>query len=234
MGNKRIGTWKKKKKVGIEVGGYKGEGITQFAYAGVDIVHCFEPIKEFYDECVSVAVELEGQLDIKLINKALWIEEGKKECILDDDGSSFFIDGDKKETINTTTLLKYMEENEIDHINYIRFNCEGAEYALIRYILDNNLDEKIDTIIIQYHPELKDKIPHYEDINLQLGEFEKRGFKREPYVPRIVAFKRKKDTLGRTTDDFECLHRNFVVDAETDQNVVGIEQPRAWWVVYRE
>jgi len=166
-------------KLAIEVGGYRGLGIRQFAMNGFGKMVIFEPVEEFYNECLKMASNFPSH-NVQLINKALWIEEGKKECIVDNDSSSFFIDDTKnrKETVGTTTLLKYMEENEIDHIDFLQINCEGAEWALIRYILDNNLDEKIDRIRVQYHPHLKDKVPHYEDIDSQLNEFVKKGWKR--------------------------------------------------------
>jgi len=109
----------------------------------------------------------------------LWIVEEDRECIVNRDATSFFIENGRKEMVKTTTLLKYLEENKIDHVDFLQINCEGSEWALMRYILDNKLDEKVSRIRVQYHPQLKDKVSHYEDIETQLDDFIKRGWKRD-------------------------------------------------------
>ena len=175
-------------KVAIEVGGYKGLGIRKFSSLGFKEVHVFEPVEKFYNECKRTITEIENddilfphKPKIHLNQKALWVDEEDRECVIEEDGSSLFLlNGEEKESVKTTTLLKYMEENNIDDIDYLQINCEGAEYSLMRYILDNNLDERIVNIRVQYHQNLvteqRIELPFYEPEEMQLGEFIERGW----------------------------------------------------------
>ena len=74
-----------------------------------------------------------------------------------------------------------MDEHNIDHIDFLQINCEGGEYALMNYILKNNLDKVISHIAVQYHQDSVNTkyspVAHYQPEAHQIAQFVERGFK---------------------------------------------------------
>ena len=56
----------------------------------------------------------------------------------------------ESEIVKTNTLGKFMQENEIDHCNFMKINCEGAEFEIILSSSKKTL-KKIKLLLILYH-----------------------------------------------------------------------------------
>ena len=78
----------------------------------------------------------------------------------------------KKYKVSTITISDLMDDVNVDHIDYLKVDIEGSEYALIDS-LTPELCEKINQISIEFHdfidPELKDKSDEYVQKLVNLG-----------------------------------------------------------------
>ena len=52
--------------------------------------------------------------------------------------------------IDSTSLQNFFDENKIDHCDFIKLDCEGAEYEIIRN-LPVEYFQKINKFVIEYH-----------------------------------------------------------------------------------
>jgi len=57
------------------------------------------------------------------------------------------------ETVESRTLQKFFEENRIDRCNFIKFNCEGAEFPILLGSSPELL-RRIDGMMVLYHGDL--------------------------------------------------------------------------------
>lgn len=74
---------------------------------------------------------------------------------------------DKGEQVQTKTLSNFFKENNIKRCDFMKLNCEGAEFPILLTTLREDL-QKINTLLILYHCDLwtrsseKDLISHLE------------------------------------------------------------------------
>ena len=52
--------------------------------------------------------------------------------------------------IDSVSLQKFFDENQIEYCDFLKLDCEGAEYEIIKN-LPLEYFKKIDKIIIEYH-----------------------------------------------------------------------------------
>lgn len=62
---------------------------------------------------------------------------------------------DQSESVQTDTLEHFMSDNKINFCNFVKFNCEGAEFDILLKAPPSIL-QKIDTMLILYHLDLVD------------------------------------------------------------------------------
>ena len=58
-----------------------------------------------------------------------------------------------KETVPATTLARYLEEKGLDYVDLAKFNCEGAEFAILQSSSPEVLN-RIGKMIVLYHCDL--------------------------------------------------------------------------------
>ena len=58
--------------------------------------------------------------------------------------------GDIKKVVNTLSFFDFCKNNNIDSIDFLKVDCEGAEYEIIESI-NSELVKKIKTIAIEFH-----------------------------------------------------------------------------------
>jgi FkbM family methyltransferase len=139
----------------FDLGGYIGWFTEQINNKYGSKIYCFEPIKEFY-------VELQNKF---IANKNIFVfqlaisDENKKEIIyVNNDASSIFQKTGQPVEIDCVTLDKVMLDNNINYIDLIKINIEGAEYSLLEYMIKNDLIKKCNNIQVQFH----NFIEHYD------------------------------------------------------------------------
>lgn len=114
-------------------------------------IFCFEPVMENYQ------LLLKNILDNKLSNVhphniAVSDHEQRVKIYLNADqaGHSLYIESTSFLEVQSTSLKKVMDDNKIEKCDFLKIDCEGAEYAIIESLSDQYLN-KINKMIIEYH-----------------------------------------------------------------------------------
>ena len=136
----------------IDIGGHIGLFTLfckQFTKAGK--IFSFEPIKENYDIFLE-NIKMNGLQNIISHNVAVTKTEGNIPIYLsnDESGHSVFEKDAKTVNVESISLKKIFDKNNINRCNLLKLDCEGSEYEIIES-LPNDYFEKIDKIIIEYH-----------------------------------------------------------------------------------
>ena len=166
----------KRNDVVFDIGGHIGSFSLYAASKAVDgRVFSFEPLPENH-KIFARNIELNKLDRIMLERKAISDKKGTMDLYLydgDHSGSSslFYRNTDKKITIETTTLQDVFRKNKIDRVNFMKIDCEGAEYDIL-FNLPKNLLMKIDKISMEYHDSINQH--HHSEL---LKFFRENGFR---------------------------------------------------------
>ena len=114
-------------------------------------IFCFEPIKENYE----LLVENINSNKIKNIipfNFAVSNTSDSVKIFLNDDysGHSMFLETNNFITVKSKSLHDIFSENNIQECNFLKLDCEGAEYEIINSLSSEFLN-KIKKSAIEYH-----------------------------------------------------------------------------------
>tara|TARA_B100000686_G_C16775162_1_gene967921 strand:+ start:1009 stop:1782 length:774 start_codon:yes stop_codon:yes gene_type:complete len=114
-------------------------------------IFCFEPIEENYNLLLE-NIKLNDIKNIIPFNLAVSDKISKIKIYLNNDesGHSIFLNNEKSVLVNSTTLENIFTENHIDNCNFLKLDCEGAEYQIIDS-LNPVFFGKISKTIIEYH-----------------------------------------------------------------------------------
>ena len=126
-------------------------------------IFCFEPIKENYE----LLVENINSNKIKNIipfNLAVSKVSGSVKIFLNDDysGHSMFLETNDFVIVKSKSLFDIFSENNIQECDFLKLDCEGAEYEIINSLTSEFLN-KIKKSAIEYHladthPELLEQL----------------------------------------------------------------------------
>ena len=104
------------------------------------------------------------------IPKAIDAQTGTRELFLDARGDlfpSFYSTNKRSNTLQVecVTLKQVLKENSIEHVDYLKMDCEGAEWEILKAI-DEETISRIGIIGMEYH--LKSR-GEFVKLLLQLG-----------------------------------------------------------------
>ena len=136
----------------IDVGGHIGLFMLyceQFCRKGK--IYCFEPALDNY-RIFSDNVKLNNLENIHSFNMAVSKHGGNIPLYLNDDasGHSIFLKNSNSTQVESVTLQKVFELNNIKKCNLLKLDCEGSEYEIINSLPDSYFS-MIDKMIIEYH-----------------------------------------------------------------------------------
>ena len=148
----------------IDVGGHIGLFslyAKQFCKNGT--IYSFEPVQENY-KLLSDNVNSNNLKQIKTFNLAVSTSNSTVKLYLNDDeaGHSMFSKSSKTVTVNSISLQRIFDDNNIENCNFLKLDCEGTEYEILEN-LPTFYFKKIEKIVIEYHmadshPELLDQL----------------------------------------------------------------------------
>jgi len=148
----------------IDVGGHIGLFslyASQFCKNGP--IFTFEPMVENFD-LLSENIKLNNLDNIKIFNSAVSNSNSSVKLYLnqDDAGHSMFSKSSKSVTVNSISLQQIFDNNHIEHCDFLKLDCEGSEYEIIKN-LPAPYFKKIKKMVIEYHmadtnPELLDEL----------------------------------------------------------------------------
>ncbi len=143
-------------KVVVDVGAYNGDSAIYFAKKGARLVIGLEPDPRSL-ELAKENIKLNNLQDkVKLLNVALSTRTGESKLGLNAETPNIsqiaettsMPDGGLD--VETVTVEEIMRRFNLQKIDFLKMNCEGCEYGIIRTLPNNALDS-INEIILEFH-----------------------------------------------------------------------------------
>ena len=136
----------------IDVGGHIGLFMLfceQFCHKGK--IYCFEPASDNYKIFLD-NTKLNNFKNVFPFNIAVSKQDGKIPLYLNDDtsGHSIFLKNSNSIKVDSITLQKIFDLNNIEKCNLLKLDCEGSEYEIIDSLPESYFS-MIDKMIIEYH-----------------------------------------------------------------------------------
>ncbi len=146
----------KKLKMCLEIGGNVGLCAYYFAQH-FDEVISLEPNQEVLD-LMNHMLEFNKITNVKTLKQALYIENGQFPLWKNESNKTMsslnkaIHDGKSEpEKVETITLDKLFADNNIEHCDLLKLDCEGAEYEVLGHESFSLVADKIDCIIGESH-----------------------------------------------------------------------------------
>jgi FkbM family methyltransferase len=134
---------------------------SQFCKTGK--IFSFEPVKENF-EILTENIKNNNISNAIIFNKAVLDKKQILKIYLNDDESahSCYKEGPNFIEVESISLKEVMDSNNISICNFLKLDCEGAEYEILNALPDEYFS-KIMKIVLEYHfydkkPELLDKL----------------------------------------------------------------------------
>ena len=136
----------------IDVGGHIGLFslyASQFCKNG--LIFTFEPVPENYDLLVD-NIKSNNLIHIKPFNLAVSNSSSNVKLYLNDDesGHSMFSKSSRTINVDSISLQKIFDDNDIETCNFLKLDCEGTEYEILENLPLSYFD-KIQKLVIEYH-----------------------------------------------------------------------------------
>lgn len=162
----------------FDVGAYHGNWSYEMYQKYNCIIYCFEPTSLGFSKLQNKLSELNN---IFLYQIGLGGTTREENIVISNDGSSLFIEGNGKEKINIVSMSDMLKKIDVQKIDLIKINIEGAEYELLENIIDSGLQERFNNYQIQFHPQVENYAERYDYIINNLSKTHKRKWF-HPYI----------------------------------------------------
>ena len=138
----------KKDGVMLDIGANIGE-VTRFFQPAAKKIYAVEPSPlEF--EALKENKEYNGWDNVEVFNLAISNKNGEMGFSVTDGnrtGSHLAPDGTTR--VQTKTLSTFLQENSIEHVDFLKLDVEGAERGI--FMADDFPADKIDSILVEFH-----------------------------------------------------------------------------------
>jgi len=137
-------------------------------------VYAYEPCSMHFN-LLSENVRRNNQKNVQVFKEAVWKNSDALELLYSNDTepkdtSIFQMGGEQRETVGAVTLEEIFRENKIGSCDFLKMDCEGAEYDILFYAPDHVL-KSIKKIAMEWHKFDASHVPK------KLAEFlTKKGF----------------------------------------------------------
>ncbi|HLF54672.1 MAG TPA: FkbM family methyltransferase [Candidatus Nanoarchaeia archaeon] len=138
----------------VDVGGHIGS-FSLLAAKNARKVYTFEPSPNNYAQLVKNA-KINGFKNMNPINQAVASKKGTLKLYIDPlntAANSLYQKSDKYVSVKATTLPEFFKKNKITKCDFLKLDCEGAEYDILLN-LDAKTLGKIKKIVCEYHEPL--------------------------------------------------------------------------------
>lgn len=137
----------------FDLGGYKGWFAENIDKKFQSKIYVFEPSISLYREMCD---KFKTKFNIKLLNYGLSDVNGDLELVKNGDASYLSEYGNTSnpkdtEIVKIKSFFETYNNLGVDNIDLLKINVEGAEYAIMNDIFENNLQSKIKNFQIQFH-----------------------------------------------------------------------------------
>ena len=148
-------------------------------------IYAIEPSTQSYQALVE---NTKAYPNIKPFNLAIAHENGPVKLHTNDKGGipdSVFGNGEVEEIVQSVTIEKFMTDNNIDHVDVLKVDCEGAEYLIFPSFEFKRMAPKIDFIIGEAHI-IGDAQPAFLPLILKESGFKLKWDKFENYFKTLT------------------------------------------------
>ncbi len=158
----------------IDIGSHIGTFsllVSQFCNKGK--ILSYEPMPDNF-ECLKLNLEINKIKNIIPFNFAVSSDSGKLDMFFNNDqsGHNIFSKNNKKITINSISLQKIFDDNNIKSCKLLKLDCEGSEYQIIDALPSDYFD-RIENIVMEYHfADSKSELP-----KKMISKIQNAGFK---------------------------------------------------------
>jgi|LakMenE01Jun11ns_1017448.scaffolds.fasta_scaffold9950043_6 FkbM family methyltransferase len=147
--NLRVNYNLNKDSIVIDLGGYEAWFTSVINELYKSKIYCFEPIEKFYNICKDKFIMFDN---IKVYQSGLSNENKLVGFHVAGDASSLYY-GTGLQPLNIPLIKidEFMLNENIEFVDLLKMNIEGAEYEILEYIIKNNMITKFKNIQIQFH-----------------------------------------------------------------------------------
>lgn len=114
-------------------------------------IFSFEPVEENY-RLLEENVITNNLEQVKIFNLAVSNSTEPIKLFINNDesGHSMYSKSSNSLLVNSISLQRIFDDNQIEYCNFLKLDCEGAEYEIIKN-LPSKYFEKINKMVIEYH-----------------------------------------------------------------------------------
>ena len=161
----------------FDIGGHIGSFTTKAARKCIHgQVFSFEPTPETFSILNQNVKDLKN---VKAFRIAISDHSGTEQIYLSDNNpaeNSLFRKTDKQIDVELMTLHDFFSKYEVNRVNLMKLDCEGAEYQIITSSI-NELKNKVEKIVMEVHEPKYFNIPVHHTIQSLIEIMQTNGFK---------------------------------------------------------
>jgi FkbM family methyltransferase len=136
------------KSIVFDLGGYEGQWASDIFSKYCCYIYIFEPIDEFANQ---IKNRFFNNKKIFVFNIALGSKNSTTKISVEEDSSSIYKKGKSIANIKVKRAVDFFKEKDINKIDLMKVNIEGAEYDLLEHLIKNNFITNIRNIQVQFH-----------------------------------------------------------------------------------
>ncbi len=132
----------------FDIGLYRGAWTGDIVRKYDSHVYGFEPVREFYESAQRIFTKCPK---VKLFNFGLGEFSDEVFIYLNQDSTSLIKESARAKMVEIRAIKAFIVEHDIDAVDLASINIEGAEYDLLKYLIDDGLITKFTRLMIQFH-----------------------------------------------------------------------------------
>lgn len=132
----------------VDLGGYHGEWAHEIYIRYQPILYIYEPVPHFYE---IIKLKFNHCNNVFVMNYGLSDKSADAMISLNADGSSLYNINNKCIPIKLVDIIQELDSRNINSIELIKINIEGAEYDLLDKIIECDKIHMFNNLQIQFH-----------------------------------------------------------------------------------
>ena len=132
----------------LDIGGYQGQWSSDLFARYLCRIIIFEPVASFAE---SIRQRFARNQGIRVRQFGLGGASRNDTIVVSADASSVYGDASRQEVVEIVDVAQWIQDEDIESIQLIKVNIEGAEYDLLERLIDTGLTRIIDNVQVQFH-----------------------------------------------------------------------------------
>lgn len=132
-------------------------GVTVYYFSQfAKVVHAIEPSAEHFDVLTHM-IAFNGLDNVKAHKYAIHIKEQNLPLFHNPNKTMYSLHTavdakqEEPEQVHAIPLDKFFKDNNIEHVDFMKLDCEGSEYEIVASEGFRLVSPKIDTVFLEYH-----------------------------------------------------------------------------------